>query len=286
MKKPAFTLIELLVVIAIIALLLSIVTPSLKKAKDKGKDIVCRSHIKGIGMAILLYLNDNNSRAFNNRDSNGHLWYDAQGKIITSDNASWWADAYWALGYSTYAANEKVFSCPSFVLSDMAGLLYSDRTNYKTTRTDLNRASGYGLNSYFFRDPDAASTDVNRYNRKTSTLKSPSRFIITHDHIEPKMEGDSTSNGEQGDMFYIPAGSSFNLANYRTGDRQAFYGGIFRHSKKNKSLDDPSQIASRTTLINRSPNGSVNVLFLDGSVDKILETTGEDIPYTMYKGSR
>lgn len=283
MKKNGFTLIELLVVIAIIALLLSIVLPSLSTSKDKAKDIICRSHVKGVGVTVLLYLNDNDSRAFNNRNSNGHLWYDANGNVITPDNASWWADAYWGLGYRAYAADEKVFSCPSFVLKDIAALMYSERVNYKTTKTDLKRASGYALNSYFFRDPDASSTDVYRYHRKVNKLKSPSRFIVMHDHVEPKAEGDS-SGTEQGDMFYIPRGSSSNLMQYRTGNRTAYYGGIFRHSKKNKGWDEPSQLAARIPLVNKTPNGSVNVLFLDGSVDKIPETTGETIPYSMYRG--
>jgi prepilin-type processing-associated H-X9-DG protein len=75
-----------------------------------------------------------------------------------------------------------------------------------------------------------------------------------------------------------------NLVHYRTGDRQSFYGGIFRHSKKNTSWDDPSRLAGRLTQINGSPNGNVNALFADGSVDKIPETTGQNIPYSMYRG--
>lgn len=285
-QKNAFTLIELLVVIAIIAMLLSIILPSLNKAKDKAKDVVCRSHLKGIGMAVLLYLDDNESRAFNNRDSNGHLWHDDAGKFITPDNTAWWEDAYWALGYREYAGDEKVFSCPSFVLKGVAELMYSTRVHYQTTRTDLEQASGYGLNSFFFRDPKASGTDVYRYNRKIGRLKSPSRFIVTHDHMEPKMEGDSASSGEQNDMLYIPTGGTYNLSQYRTGSRKDYYRYIFRHSKKNKSWDDPSQQAARIPEIDKNPNGSVNVLFADGGVGKIQETTGINIPHSMYSGTR
>ncbi len=285
MKKNAFTLLELLVVIAILALLLSVILPSLNKAKDKAKDIVCRSHLRGIGVAVLLYLNDNEFRAFNNRESNGHLWYDDNGNYITPDNTVWWEDAYWALGYRAYASDEKVFSCPSFILQNVAELIYSTDTNYQTTRTNLKRASGYSLNSFFFRDPEAASTGANRYNRKISRLKSPSRLIVTHDHMEPKIEGDS-GGGDQDDMLYIPKGSVYNLTQYRTGSRKDYYGYIFRHSKKNKSWDEPSQQAARIPQIDTNPNGSVNVLFADGSVDKIMETTGINIPHSMYSGTR
>ena len=43
--KKGFTLIELLVVIAIIALLLSIILPSLKMAKQSGMTVICKSNL-------------------------------------------------------------------------------------------------------------------------------------------------------------------------------------------------------------------------------------------------
>ncbi len=57
-RKKGFTLIELLVVIAIIALLVSILLPSLQKAKELAKDVVCKTNLRGIGMASALYRND------------------------------------------------------------------------------------------------------------------------------------------------------------------------------------------------------------------------------------
>ncbi|AQT69132.1 putative major pilin subunit [Anaerohalosphaera lusitana] len=56
MKKNAgFTLIELLIVIAIIALLLAIMLPALGKVKQKAQSVVCRNHLKTLGLGNSLY---------------------------------------------------------------------------------------------------------------------------------------------------------------------------------------------------------------------------------------
>ena len=53
-----FTLIELLVVIAIIALLVSILLPSLTKAKELAKTAVCMSQQKSFGLGFAFYFNE------------------------------------------------------------------------------------------------------------------------------------------------------------------------------------------------------------------------------------
>jgi len=56
-----FTLVELLVVIAIIALLLSILTPSLIKARSMAMRIKCAHNLKQLHLAMNLYLNANDN---------------------------------------------------------------------------------------------------------------------------------------------------------------------------------------------------------------------------------
>ncbi len=56
--QKAFTLIELLVVISIIALLMSILMPSLKAVKEQAQELQCMSNLRNIGTYWYLYSSD------------------------------------------------------------------------------------------------------------------------------------------------------------------------------------------------------------------------------------
>ncbi len=58
-RRSGFTLIELLVVIAIISLLVSILVPSLNRAKELARIVVCLSNMRSLGLASQLYASEN-----------------------------------------------------------------------------------------------------------------------------------------------------------------------------------------------------------------------------------
>ena len=74
LQLNAFTLVELLVVIAIISLLAVILLPSLTRAKDAAREVVCASNLRQLHIIGVMYRDDNND------------WV----QCFSYDDSSWW----------------------------------------------------------------------------------------------------------------------------------------------------------------------------------------------------
>jgi prepilin-type N-terminal cleavage/methylation domain-containing protein/prepilin-type processing-associated H-X9-DG protein len=246
----AFTLIELLVVIAIIAILMAIITPALRKARESARETVCRSNLRGVGLGLLLYLQDNDYIFANSNTTNGFFWYDSAGNFRRTNDSS----AYWGVAYKDYIKDTEVFGCPSF--RKVAELIYS-------VDPILIQEAAFGLNGYVSRDPSTGQVRL----LKTTDIRDQSKFIIAHDHAEPRMEQGSR------DMFHNDGIGTMNLTHYRQGGSRArFYPGIFRHNTR-------ANEAFRT-------GGRANILWLDWHVSPLEETTGDDVPKWWYTAVR
>lgn len=58
-RRRAFTLVELLVVIGIVAVLLALLLPTLRRAREAGNRATCLSNLRQIGQGIFVYVNEN-----------------------------------------------------------------------------------------------------------------------------------------------------------------------------------------------------------------------------------
>ena len=242
-----FTLIELLVVIAIIALLLAILIPSLRKAKERVKEIACKSNLRNIGVAMLMYLDEHGRTLPNTGSANQFLWYESDGVTYRKPGSS---GTYWGVHYKDYLKDTKIFGCPSLQRVPEGRLIYSV--------PDVDKAiqhAAFGLNHH----PRARERNV-------ETIRPHSEFIFCTDHAEPRPE-----NGTSDGFHNNDTPGAMNLTSYRRGGSRFFsYRQIFRHNIR-FSDDD------RT-------GGRANILWLDGHVTPLEETTGDDVPLRWYTG--
>jgi prepilin-type N-terminal cleavage/methylation domain-containing protein/prepilin-type processing-associated H-X9-DG protein len=113
----AFTLVELLVVIAIIAILAALLLPALTQAKRKAYKVNCCSNLRQTGLALQMFIDDNNGWLPPGENSPSGLWC-PQNPAYTDSSTAYLA--YSLCSYLGYAAPRatpqvaKVFFCPGY----------------------------------------------------------------------------------------------------------------------------------------------------------------------------
>jgi prepilin-type N-terminal cleavage/methylation domain-containing protein len=122
-KSKAFTLVELLVVIAIIAVLLSILLPSLRHVKELAKRVRCANNLRTIGATMKLYADDWGGDLPNLESSIGtaterldHPYWICRDFVAGSDPKRWktiYGFGCMALGPDKLIDNPVIFYCPA-----------------------------------------------------------------------------------------------------------------------------------------------------------------------------
>ena len=198
-KTKAFTLIELLVVIAIIALLLSVIMPSLNMAKRKAAGVACMSNEKQLSLAWTLFAGDHDEEIVDGQpdyDGDGFTTYPGfgrhanfvcnpitppgggnrltlEGRILGLEKGGLWP----------YLEDYKVWHCPGDRRSAKNELRYGYRT--------------YSIGAAYSRmAANITSTgEQDVFVTKTSQIKNPSSKFVFLEEMDVQQEyNDNTWN--------------------------------------------------------------------------------------------
>ena len=138
MKKIKFTLLELLIVIAIIGILLSLLLPSLGKAREAAKVAVCMSNQNQISKVLIMGINDYDGYFLPALDENQVSWVKrVEGTIRGTEPPS---------GYTFRQNNstqEGIWYCPSYEI-DSSLLGVAAWVHYGYNNTSLVGGGGSG----------------------------------------------------------------------------------------------------------------------------------------------
>jgi prepilin-type N-terminal cleavage/methylation domain-containing protein/prepilin-type processing-associated H-X9-DG protein len=175
MKIPGrrgFTLIELLVVIAIIALLLSIIFPAIRAARETAKRVICGSNLKTIGQGVFLYAADHDDRLMPPISPDNLHWSHLVFRIDKSKPFGEHITNTYGFAYlytTQIIKNPKVFYCPSAPrVASPTGLLISFRaedffvpgTQAWPWNCDPSETSAHNVRSSFDYTPQAKDKTV------------------------------------------------------------------------------------------------------------------------------
>lgn len=192
-NRRAFTLMELLVVIAIVALLMSIMMPSLQKAKKMAQTVVCQTNLRQQGLAYAIYLQEYRGECVPFQDKYmkkydrywSHLLapYIGKSKLEKGAASQEWNDA------SKIDKVLHLFLCPS-----QREKLKTDSDDVMGFNWRLRYGISLGTSSYWgYESVNGAMTEVLK-KRKYDKMKNPSSVMNiadatdnTNKHVDPEV---------------------------------------------------------------------------------------------------
>ncbi|MCE5341594.1 MAG: type II secretion system GspH family protein [Planctomycetaceae bacterium] len=270
MKKiKGFTLVELLVVISIIAVLLAVLMPSLRKAKEQANFVICKNNLRQIGLAGTMYLQANNNafphplvcvytwKTFDPPYGTSHpfecRWHDAG---VTPDGPFW-----------PYLKTKGITHCPSFAI-----IARARGQNHPKHSTSLNipiePTFTYSMNGFLSNGDaheDLSSRDLPYRMPKLTNVKRPADVMfLTEENIwiinRSNIDGFGNNRGYKddislskyalNDMYFMPA------EQYGNGDCIATF-----HKASDSKMN----------------TGISNIVFIDGHVGNERAYSAEDL---------
>ena len=163
-----FTLIELLTVIAIIAILSSLLLPSLHETKEKAKQIRCSGNLKQIGVAVFTYASDYDGWVppvcYYNAPVNSFGWFNrVEAYLALNMNYSLWSEL-------NTVYSQKWLKCPSEKEPVSGWITYG-----------YNKYYGYYRNIFYPAD---------QYYRpvRLAKFQQPSKYVLSSDSQETVLD--------------------------------------------------------------------------------------------------
>jgi len=180
-KSRGFTLIELLVVIAIIAVLMGILMPALKKAKNQAQASACQGNLKNFGLAMQMYVQENDDRfphpmscyfsqltPYPNED--GDRWDRwCNGNVYLREHPEY------ASAFFKYLAEARALICPTFRRLAKSTRFHSDFADESDGVVNYMPWYNYSMNAYLGMKEDGYGV------LKSLDVKSPAQVFTFAD---------------------------------------------------------------------------------------------------------
>ena len=235
-NRPGFTLVELLVVIGIIALLISILLPTLGRARRAAYDAQCLSNLRQLSTAMIMYANDHKGNMMPIDHNFGQYWHHHLGTYL-GDNQ------YQEASNNTELSTSRVMVCREAAEPSPGGFGTATLA-WSYAAGGVESYGSYGLNLWFLPKGDF----------KDDTANSPRdeyyvKFWPVQDSSEVPLIGDSNWVGSWPDYRdAVPPKSTQATGVQSVHQRGTFMGRFY---------------------LNRHPGKAINCGFHDGSARKV-----------------
>ncbi len=209
-RSRGFTLVEILVVVAIIALLISMLMPTLGRARWQARVVVCKAHLHDLGASFVMYAHQHRDyfpvTAGSGYDSFYALW---KGRLLkdvkilvdpATKNLVRKETLDWPVAYRTFTVDGVIERIPYMALNGQPSDIDD---NAPAGRDDRSGGHSYEYNGCYDKDcsqrpscwcPSVSSTR----HKKASDMVSPAAIMLVHDNDDPVRGDTGCENSRSG----------------------------------------------------------------------------------------